>query len=324
LFKFFKNLAVVLVLSVLVFYFRAPLKERVLPFLGNLRYSVNTLFFKSEPCEEPIPYVLGTFDEDFKISEEYFLGALAEAEAIWEKPSGIDLFTYEPKNTETDALKINLIYDYRQQATSTLANLGITVKNTQASYNSLKAKLLDLKLEYEKLKVSFETSLSIFNKKNQAYEADVKFWNAKGGAPKAEFDRLQATQLALEKESRDLKATQARINKMVEEINAFVVVLNRMASALNLTVDKYNAINVERGESFEEGIYTSDGFKREIDIYEFSSRAKLVRVLAHELGHALDIGHVVDPKAIMYELNQGDSVSLADADLTELMTKCGI
>jgi hypothetical protein len=319
LFKLLKNFFLVLAVGALVFYFRVPLREQVLPLWQNLI----TKIFQPDPCKEPIPYVIGTFDKDFKISEDYFLDALAEAEAIWEKPSGLDLFNYAPADTETDTLKVNLIYDYRQQATSTLGSLGIAVKNTQASYDSLKAKFLALKSEYEKLKNTFEASVLAFNKKNDAYEKEVKSWNSKGGAPKSEYEKLEDTRVVLERESKALKATQDRLESMVDEINAMVVVLNRMAVALNLSVDKYNTINVARGESFEEGVYTSDGATRKIDIFEFSSRDKLVRVLAHELGHALALEHVADPKAIMYELNQGESLALTDADLNALKIQCG-
>jgi hypothetical protein len=314
--KTFKTLIMLAILGTLAYYFQAPIRARLSIF--------------SAPCEEPIAYTLGRFDARFGISKSYFKDALSEAEKIWEKPKKLqgesfekDLFVYK-ENGEGGMLKINLVYDYRQEATEKLAGLGIVVENNKASYDSLRAKFTALKAEYASAKKDYDAQVNSFNAKQDVYEAQVKYWNARGGAPKGEYEKLQAEKAELDAELSELKRKQAQINEMVEEINAMVVVLNRLAGTLNLTVDKYNTINVSRGESFEEGVYYSDGFDRAIDIYEFSSRDKLVRVLAHELGHALGLPHVADPKAMMYELNVGDNKVLIETDISALKAKCGV
>ena len=326
--KFLKILITLIILGILgilIYQFRTPLSEKFAPAISNIKNNLGTILPQPPPCSEPIKYTLGTFDTQFGISKDYFLSALTNAEAIWEKPLGKDFFTYVPDDSSTDTVKVNLIYDYRQQATGKLASLGIVVSDNRASYDSLKTRFTALQTQYNTEKGVFNTEVNTFNQNQKDYETQVNYWNSKGGALPADYDKLQTQKAALQIESLNLQTEQNKINALADEINALVVALNRLVSVLNLSVNNYNAtVDSSSSESFEEGVYVSDGTTKYINIYEFSNKEKLVRALAHELGHALGLDHVEDPNAIMYKLNQGSNLALTQADINELKTKCQI
>ena len=284
----------------------------------------NFLKFRSiyAPCEKPIAYALGTFDAKFGLSKETFLSAIKEAEAVWEKPVGKELFVYTSSGNEK--LKVNLVYDYRQQATGVLKNLGIVVKEDRTSYDQLKAKYDAFNKEYLGVKAEYDARLIPFTERRNAYDREVDYWNKQGGAPERDYKKLQEEKTALQAELAEIQKLEVKLNDYTNDINSLAVVLNRLAVSLNLNVENYNEVGASRGEEFTEGDYQENGAGRKINIYEFSSRDKLVRLLAHELGHALGLPHVEDPKAIMYELNTSMNEKLTSDDIKALKARCAI
>jgi chromosome segregation ATPase len=276
------------------------------------------------PCKKAVTYSIVSFDSRFDISKKDFLTYLGEAEAIWEKPTERDLFTYKDESNKAN-LEINLVYDYRQEATAKLHALGITVSDTKHSYDTLKSKYQSMQKNYLRSKTEYESKSSDFETKQKEYNQRVEKWNSKGGAPKDVFQELTLQAQKLKEELTILNSMETDLNKKIDDINALVTVINRLAKTLNLNASELNTIGLKtRGEEFTQGEYKSGPEGQAINIYEFSTKEKLIRVLAHELGHALGLGHVEDPDAVMYRLNESKNENLTADDIVALKKLCKI
>jgi len=275
---------------------------------------------ESGPCEAPLFYSVGLFDRRFGLSFKDALLAMNEAEALWEKASGRNLFEYAPEG----GLKINFFYDERQRVTEELELLEKEVQADEALYRSLETEYAALKSAYALEKSGYDSAILRFEEESRGYEMQVSRWNTGSRRSRAEFEKIEQERRRLEKEFSAIRVLEEKLNDTVEKLNRLAGRLNRMARELNLRVDEYNAIGVSRGETFTGGSYYQDGQETHIDIYEFENREKLVRILAHELGHALGLDHIEDKESIMYKLNQGEVNILTAADLMALEKRCAV
>ena len=307
--KLIKYIFYIALIAGVVFFFRVP--------LDNFKARLLSQYF---PCKTLITYEIKSFDERFGLTEADFLKALRDAEAIWEKPLGKELFKYEAGGN----LKVNLVYDSRQEATAKLKEMGLVLKTTRASYDSIRIKYDSMVATYSLDRASFERRVALFETRKSAYEAEVARVNKRGGADEATAQRLNTEKDYLNRELSSLNLLQVKLNNDTDNINALSSSLNQLARDLNINVRGYNEVGGELGQEFEEGTYTSGPDGQEIDIYQFDNRTKLVRVLAHELGHALGLDHIDDPKAIMYRLNNGINEKLTAGDLKLVKSHCGI
>ena len=267
-------------------------------------------------CPVPISYRLGEVDERFGITVEEAGEVLAAAEAVWEEELGRDLFVYD----ELSDFAINFIYDERQQMASTEEEWRIELDQQEAESQRILSEVRRIAAEISADQEVFAVERERYESRLTAYNNKVAAYNNAGGAPEEEFAALQAEQAELAEELARLVATEAEIVRRANEVNELGETGNQIIELYNRQVVQYNEIygNIEQ--------YTQGDFQRErINVYKFSDSTELTKVIAHEFGHALGVGHVEGEDSLMYYLmaEQPDTILLSEEDKTAFLEECG-
>lgn len=179
---------------------------------------------------------------------------------------------------------INLVYDTRQQTTQAESKLRTTIDQGAQNAKSAKAAYLASQAQYLAAR--------------QEYEAELA-------------------------QGRPDEATRQRVNTLAQQTNTLIDQYNALVDDVNQKVQTFNNDGLA-GTQFEEGVYVSDNQGRRIDIYQFDTQTAFIRVIAHELGHALGLDHNNNPDSIMNPVNQSTSMTLSPDDLQALKTECGL
>jgi hypothetical protein len=273
-----------------------------------------------KPCDKPIEYSIGRFDTQFGLSQEDFKVHIASASSVWEKALNRKIFIYKPNAS----FKINLIYDERQLTTIQKQKTEFGLSAAEDAFKKLDDSFNALKAQYDQKVSSYESSLASFKSRESAYEAEVGLWNGKGGAPKDKFKELEAERNYLNNESEKLNTETVFINNMSKQLSDLLKERNAKAAEYNKVAENYNK-KYSGGFEFNQAEYKLNNLAGEINVYQFGNKRDLILALTHELGHALGMNHVENPKSIMYYLtgiNAQTSPDPTAEDLAELNKVC--
>lgn len=270
---------------------------------------------KVNPCITPINYKIGTFDTRFNISKNHFLKTINNSATLWNNVLDKKLFEYNPEGNTN--LTLNLVYDSRQQNTDANKLLGVEIQNSKDAAEKLKIEYESIKATFTIQKGDYLNRLENFNNRQKVYNDTVLSWNNKGGAPRDEFEKLTTEKEYLQKESNELILIRDELSKMLTIINAKIDKYNELITFAN---ERVAINNNTASKKFTEGIYNPN--THTITIYQFNDDIKLQRVITHELGHALGIGHTKSKESIMYAINNATTTELNYEDREEIKAIC--
>jgi predicted Zn-dependent protease len=267
-------------------------------------------------CHTPILYRIGHIDAQFGLSDSEVRAALEQAEHLWNNALGRNLFAY----SASAKLIINFVFDERQHATRVKERLLSRLQQTEASHADLAQSYDTWRGLYQDKRKAYEAARMAYEARVQAYNTQIQQWNARGGTPVQVQQTLAVERTQIEASQGQLAADQRELQDIIATLKGLEDRDKTLVETHTRQVQSYNTSYGEH-RRFHKGEY--DG--KEITIYQYQDLDDLILILAHELGHALGLAHVDDPKAVMHEIlgdQDLDTLTLTSADVRALRTVC--
>lgn len=228
------------------------------------------------------------------------------------------------EHDESGKISVNLKYSEDQE----------TSKQERLFRNRIQS----AEFETERLERQFQQLQDQFNTENTRYQAlsnrvqqqidTLNEWvnetNAQGGFTQNELTRFEREKANIDNQNEQLREMENRLAGKADEVNDLASRLNQKIENKNQLVDQYNQ-SFAGQRRFTQGNYGCGEQGCELNIFYFSDVEELRLVAAHELGHALGIGHVSNPESIMYHLMGRQSktgLQLSEEDRQALLDIC--
>jgi hypothetical protein len=272
---------------------------------------VSQAWAKPSLCDDPWTYRVGKVDSRFNMSYDDARDAVRQACAVWYKAYSCNLFSEDQKN---GAITINFIYDERQQKVNEFRTLDASLESAKKNSRNLSSLLKQQTQELEQKKQDLANAWKGYADRYNTL--DVKVRVMKMQPRLSEKDRqflateppaMRALYRELEERGQDLRSEEKKLESLREAIRR-----------QDEDVKKHGDLEKSLDEPMKVGVYAQVDRYRVINIYLCLNEKRLVRTIAHELGHALGLQHCTNPESIMYYMDASDNMEITRDDLEDL------
>ncbi len=283
------------------------------------------------PCQMPLGWRVGEIDPAFDVTPSEVIGAAHRAASLWETVSGGQrLF----RRDDRDGIPIHLAFDRRQADLQEQTRKRQVLDSLDAGVRAMREELRSLDARLRTGRERFDRRLRDLNRRISRFNERAERLDREGASESAARDlertreRLATEQEALRDRQEELEQLARRAEERRQELQRRIRAYNRRAEEVSETSRSAPVI----AGTYDEEVTTEDGEPvavegRTITVFRFADREALARIIAHELGHALGLGHSDDSTSVMAatavdDAGRGGPLTAGPADVAMLRDRC--
>lgn len=282
-----------------------------------------TGYMVASECRVPQTLHLEAVDPRFRLERDAVESALDEAVTMWDSQTDAELF----RQRDGEGMPVRLIYDQRQATAETRDRTRQELDRLQGHIAAREERLDQRRAALASDSEGYQRQLDDYRARQQEYERAVAAWNTgRMERSAANRDRLERQRAALDADRAGLEQRREALERRRGELNREIRELEREIEGFNEQVAMLNR-EVSATGRFDMAVFEQQGSRRSITVFKASDADELRLTLAHELGHALGIGHVDDPAAVMHAMlgpSNAGRRDLSAADRRALVQACGV
>jgi hypothetical protein len=279
------------------------------------------------PCAVPLAWRVARVDPEFAMSEEQAAATIQEAAALWESATNRELFRRDPD----DGFPIRLVYDERQGRATERTQRQRALDTMRVAIEARREEITTHRERYQASVADHRDRARELDRRINRHNAAVEELNAAADPPEPRRRELEAAGAVLRRETEALEAERAALDEQQASLRADETRLDeRMRDHQRLSEQLATVLPNEEVEAgvYREAVSRRGGevveVGREIRLYRFTDADELRLLAAHEMGHALGLGHLDDPAAVMSARARGDALpsGLSSSDVELFRRTC--